>query len=75
VVQVFSGAGQNPLMSYIAFDNLIVPLMKATGFISLYGAASLPEYPLTGVLRAAVAVFFTMWVVYMCGKRGFVWRA
>ena len=75
VVQVFSGAGQNPLMSYIAFDNLIVPLMKATGFISLYGAASLPEYPLTGVLRAAVAVLFTMWFVYLSGKRGFVWRA
>ena len=75
IVRVFSGAGQNPLMSYIAFDNLVVPLMKATGFIWLYGAASLPEYPLTGVFRAAVVVFFTMWVVYLFGKKGFVWRA
>ncbi|MBR4882325.1 MAG: DUF5009 domain-containing protein, partial [Bacteroidales bacterium] len=72
VVRVFSGAGQNPLMSYIAFDNLVLPLMKATGFISLYGAASLPELPITGVLRAAVVVFFTMWVVYLSGKKGFV---
>ena len=75
IVRVFSGAGRNPLMSYIAFDNLVVPLMKATGFIWLYGAASLPQCPMTGVLRAAVAVFFTMWVVYLSGKKGFVWRA
>ncbi len=74
-VKVFSGAGQNPLMSYIAFDNRVLSLLKITALVSVYRAASLPEYPITGVVRAAVAVIFTMWLVYRLGKRGFRWRA
>ncbi len=75
VVRVFSGAGKNPLMSYIAFDNLVLPLLKITGAIYLYRAAYPDGYHLIGVLRAAVAVFCTMWIVSAFTKKGIFWRA
>lgn len=75
LVSVFTGAGKNPLMSYIAFDSLVVPLMKITGFIALYRAAYPPDYPLLGVLRAALAVFFTMWIVSLFSRKDVFWKA
>lgn len=76
-VKLFSGAGQNPLMSYITFDSLLVPLMKATGFISIYTSiyTSPDGNPAIGILRAAAAVLITMWVVSLFSKRGIFWRA
>ena len=75
IVRVFSGAGKNPLMSYVAFDSLVVPFLKATGLIALYQAAYPAGYPAVGVLRGAIVVFFTMWIVYALGKKGFRWKA
>ncbi len=74
-VKVFSGAGMNPLMSYIAFDNFVLPLLEMTGAIFLYRAAYPDGYHLIGVLRAAVAVFCTMWIVASFTKKGIRWRA
>ena len=74
-VKIFSGAGMNPLMSYIAFDSFIVPLMKVTGFITLYQAAYPAGYPLAGVARAAVAVLVTMWAVSLLSRRKIFWKA
>lgn len=74
-VTTFMGAGKNPLMSYIAFDALVVPLMKLTGVIVLYKAAYPPGIHLLGVLRGAVAVFFTMWVVSLFTKKRIFWKA
>ncbi len=75
IVKTFAGAGQNPLMSYIAFDNLLVPLMKATGLIALYQAAYPQGVHLLGVLRAAITVFFTMYIVSLFSKRNIFWKA
>lgn len=75
LVNTYTGAGRNPLMSYIAFDSLIVPLMKATGFITLYQAAYPSGMPGIGILRAAVAVFFTMWVVSVFSRKKIFWKA
>lgn len=76
-VKVFSGAGQNPLMSYIAFDSLVVPFMKATGIISFYTSLySAPDGNVAlGLLRAAVAVLFTMWLVSCFSRKGIFWKA
>lgn len=74
-VAVFSGAGQNPLMAYVAFNSLVLPLMKATGFIALYRAAYPAGYPGLGVLRAAVITVFTMWVVAQFSRRRIFWKA
>ena len=76
-VKIFSGAGQNPLMSYIAFDSLVVPLMKATGIISLYTSIySAPDGNVAlGILRAAMAVLLTMWLVSCFSRKGVFWKA
>lgn len=76
-VKVFSGAGQNPLMSYIAFDSLVVPLMKITGIIHLYNSLyTAPDGNVAlGLLRAAAAVFFTMWLVSCFSRKGVFWKA
>lgn len=75
LVTVFTGAGKNPLMSYAAFDNFVLPLMKATGLIALYQAAYPAGFPLAGVLRAAVIVFFTMFLVSRFSKKKIFWKA
>lgn len=75
VVKVFSGSGQNPLMSYIAFGNLIVPLMNLTGFIQIYKMAYPTGCVACGVLRAAVAVFVTMLLVKWASDKKVFWKA
>lgn len=60
-VRIFSSAGMN--------------LMKATGFIRLYSAAYPEGYPVAGVIRAAVAVLFTMWTVSLLSRRKIFWKA
>lgn len=75
LVKIFSGAGKNPLMSYIAFDNLVIPVLQLTGLIVLYRAAYPADMPLLGLLRAALAVLFTMWLVSLFTQRKIFWKA
>lgn len=74
-VKTCSGAGKNPLMSYIVFDNFVVPMMNITGFVFLYRAAYPPGYPLLGTLRTAVMVLFTMWCISLLTRRRIFWKA
>ena len=73
--RIFAGAGSNPLMSYIAFGSFVMPLFKLTGIIFIYQAAYPDGYPWIGVLRAAVAVLFTMALVAKMSERKIFWRA
>jgi hypothetical protein len=73
--RIFSGAGSNPLMSYIAFGSLVMPIFKLTGFIVLYQAAYPDGYPWIGVIRAFLAVLFTMAIVALLSERKIFWRA
>lgn len=75
LVKTLAGAGKNPLMSYIAFDSFVMPLMKLTGFVSLYRMAYPAGMPGWGIVRAAVIVFFTMWCVSLLSKRKLIWKA
>ena len=75
LVGIFSGAGKNPLMSYIAFGNFVMPLLHVTGAITLYNPLSLAGSPLSGTIRAAVMVIFTMWIVSWAGKKNIYWKA
>ena len=75
LVKIFAGAGRSPLMSYIAYDNLLLPLLKFTGLITLYQAAYPAAYPLVGVARAAVTVLVTMWLVSRFVKGKIIWKA
>lgn len=75
VVGVFEGAGKNPLMCYIAFDCLVLPLMKITGAVQLYRMAYPEGMHLVGFIRSAVVVLFTMWVVGLFTRKRIFWKA
>jgi len=73
--RIFAGAGSNPLMSYIAFGALLMPIFKLTGLIVIYQAAYPQGYPWIGVARAFIAVLLTMALVASMSERKIFWRA
>lgn len=73
--RIFSGAGSNPLMSYIAFGAFLIPAFKLTGLIVFYQAAYPEGYPWIGVARAFLAVLLTMALVAFMSERKIFWRA
>ncbi len=75
LVKVLSGAGKNPLLSYIAFDSFIITMLKITGLIAVYKLAYPSGYTLIGVLRAAIATILTLWAVSMLSKKNITWKA
>lgn len=75
LTKIFTGAGSNPLMSYIAFDNLVMPFMKLTGIIYLYRAAYPPDMPWIGTIRAFIITLITMWIVSLFSRKKIYWKA
>ena len=75
VGRIFSGAGENPLMSYVTFDMLVVPLMSITCMNLLYRWARPLEFPWAGVFTSFIIVMFTMWLVSRASRRKIYWRA
>jgi hypothetical protein len=75
ILRIFSGAGSNPLMSYITFGNLVMPFMQLTGLIVVYQAAYPEGYPWIGVARACLAVLLTMSLVALMSEKKIYWRA
>jgi predicted acyltransferase len=73
--RVFSGAGANPLMSYVAHGLFIVPLMGITYIKTLYQWARPVAYPWVGTLSAFLVVLFTMWAVSLVSRKKIYWRA
>lgn len=73
--RIFAGAGSNPLMSYITFGSFVMPMFKLTGLIFIYQAAYPAGYPWIGVVRAALAVIFTMALVAKMSEKKIFWRA
>ncbi len=73
--RIFAGAGSNPLMSYITFGALVMPVFKLTGLIHIYIAAYPQGWPWIGVARAGVAVLLTMAIVAFVSEKKIFWRA
>jgi len=74
-VRTFSGAGANPMMSYVACGSFVMRVLKLTFLIGLYEAAYPVGTPWLGVLRAFIIVLFTMYLVSILSRRGVYWRA
>ncbi len=72
---IFAGAGKNPLMSYIAFDSFIVPIMNITALIKVYQWGRPEAHPWIGVLTSAIAVIITMSLTALCSKKKIIWKA
>ncbi|NLA15091.1 MAG: DUF5009 domain-containing protein [Bacteroidales bacterium] len=72
---VFSGAGANPLISYVAHGLFIAPLMGITYINTLYRWARPVSYPWIGTLSSFLVVLFTMWLVSVLTRKRIYWRA
>ena len=75
ITRVFEGAGKNPLMSYIAFNCMVLPLMELSGLIYLYRMAYPQGVHWAGFLRSVAVVLFTMWVVGIFTRKKIFWKA
>ena len=75
ITKVFEGAGKNPLMSYIAFNCMVLPLMEVSGLIYLYRMAYPQGVHWAGFLRSVAVVLFTMWVVGVFTRKKIFWKA
>ena len=71
--RIFAGAGANPLMSYVAYYILLLPLLKLTGIMTSLQAIT--ASPLAGVARAALLVLISMWIVSLFSQKRIFWRA
>jgi len=74
-IRIFAGAGSNPLMSYVAFGNFLMPFFAITGLMAIYQAAYPAGYPWIGVLRAFMAALLTMSLVAFMSEKKIYWRA
>lgn len=74
-VWIFSGAGKNPLMSYIAYSSLIVPIMNITGLTVVYQMCRPAAHPWIGVLTSAITVLLTMSAVAWFSAKKIFWKA
>ena len=74
-VRTFSGAGANPLLSYVAFSFFVMPVLNLTFLVGIYRAAYPTGDPWLGVFRAFVIVLITMYLVSLLSRRGVYWRA
>ena len=75
LVKIFHRAGKNPLMCYIAYTCMMLPIMQITGAIALYRAAYPQGMHTIGFIRSALMVLFTMWIVGLFTKRKIFWKA
>ena len=73
-VRIFSGAGANPLLSYVAFGSFVMPVLHLTFLVGLYNAAYPQGEPWLGVVRGFVIVLLTMYLVSILSKKGVFWR-
>lgn len=74
-LKIFSGAGANPLMSYVAHAMFVSPILGITFLNILYNRANPEGYPWIGTLSAFVLVLFTMWLVSLVSRKKIYWRA
>ena len=71
--RIFAGAGANPLMSYVAYYILLLPILKLTGIMTWL--QEITASPLAGVARAALLVLISMWIVSLFSQKRIFWRA
>lgn len=74
-VKLFSGAGSNPLMAYVATTWFVIPLMNISFIIIPYNFLYPNGYHWIGVLRAIILVLFVMNLVAWAGRKKIIWRA
>ncbi len=75
LVRIFSGAGSNSLMAYVATTWFVLPIMQITYAFIPYNWLYPEGYHWVGVLRAIVLVWAVMSLVAWAGRNKINWRA
>jgi ABC-type uncharacterized transport system permease subunit len=64
--------GQNPMVAYVGFMNLVLPVLMLTGvagWIATWSAS-----PWMGALRGLLYTVLVAWITAFMTRRGWVWR-
>ena len=64
--------GRNPMLAYVAFMNLLYPVLNLTGLAGWI--ASLTASPWLGVLRGAVYTGIVAWITARASRKGWLWK-
>ncbi|MGB4413792.1 MAG: DUF5009 domain-containing protein [Paludibacter sp.] len=75
VVKLFSGAGSNPLLAYVATTWFVLPLLQISFLVIPYNWLYPAGYHWVGVIRAIILVLFVMNLVAWASRKKIVWRA
>lgn len=69
---VVEDCGRNPMVAYVAFMNLLLPVLSLTGLAGWITA--LTSSPWLGVLRGASYTAVVAWLTAITSRRGWLWK-
>lgn len=69
---VVEDCGRNPMVAYVAFMNLLLPVLSLTGLAGWITA--LTSSPWLGVLRGASYTAAVAWLTAITSRRGWLWK-
>lgn len=75
IVKLFSSAGSNPLLAYVATTWFVLPLLQVSFLIIPYNWLYPDGYHWVGVIRAIILVLIVMSLVAWASRKKIFWRA
>jgi predicted acyltransferase len=70
---LLSGSGRNPMVAYVAFMNLLLPVLALTGLAGLI--ASYTASPWVGAFRGFVYTLIVAWLTAITARRSWYWKS
>ncbi len=72
IQDLLSGSGRNPMVAYVGFMNLLLPVLALTGLAELI--ASYTASPWIGALRGLVYTLIVAWLTAITARRKWYWK-
>lgn len=69
---LLKGSGRNPMVAYVAFMNLLLPVLALSGLADLI--ASITTTPWLGALRGFAYTLIVAWITAVTAQRGLFWK-
>ncbi len=71
--ELIGGSGRNPMVAYVAFMNLLLPVLALTGLAELI--ASHTASPWIGALRGFIYTLIVAWITAITARRSWFWKS
>lgn len=65
-------SGQNPMVAYVGFMNLLLPVLMLTGLADWIAAWT--ATPWSGALRGLIYTLMVAWITAVMARKGWIWR-